>query len=79
MPLENFSLFCGLRVLIDMDAEDTKKPTPQPPQYAEEVLCANWNPLALMPAEPLAQAQKSVLEGIDVESFLARLYLSQRA
>jgi hypothetical protein len=49
------------------------------PQYADEVLCANWNPLALMLAEPSAQAQTSVPDGIDVEAFLARLYLSQQA
>ena len=72
-------LFRGSRVLINMRSEDTKNLAPQPPQYAEEVLCANWNPLALMLAEPLALAQKSVLEGIEVEAFLARLYLCQQA
>jgi hypothetical protein len=51
----------------------------QSPQYADEVLCANWSPLVTLLAEPLARAQKSVLEGIDVETFLARLYLCQRA
>lgn len=49
------------------------------PQYADEVLCANWNPLALMLAEPQARAQGSVLEGVDSEAFLARIYLCQRA
>ena len=49
------------------------------PQYAEEVLCANWNPLAVMLAEPLARAQASVLDNVDIEAFLARLYSCQRA
>ena len=62
-----------------MRSDDTKNPAPQPPQYAEEVLCANWNPLAQMLAEPLAHAQKLVLDGADAEAFLARLYLCQRA
>ena len=47
--------------------------------YAEEVLCANWNPLALLLAEPLARAQQSVLDAADVEKLLARLYLCQQA
>ena len=50
-----------------------------PPQYAEEVLCANWNPLARMLFESLAQPQKPVPEGIDADAFLARLYLCQQA
>jgi len=59
-----------------MSSENSENPAPQ---YADEVLCANWNPLALMLAEPLARAQASVLDGVDIEAFLARLYLFQRA
>jgi hypothetical protein len=46
--------------------------------YADEVLCANWHPLVLMLAEPLARVQKT-LELVDAENFLARLYSSQQA
>jgi len=58
-----------------MSSEDSENPAPQ---YADEVLCANWNPLALMLAEPLARAQASVFDGVEIEAFLARLYLFQR-
>ena len=50
-----------------MSSENSKDPVSNPPQYADEVLCANWNPLALLLAEPLAHAQKSALDGIDVK------------
>jgi len=59
-----------------MSSDDSETPAPQ---YAEEVLCANWNPLALMLAEPLARAQGSVFDGVDIEAFLARLYVCQGA
>lgn len=62
-----------------MSSEQADKPAPQPLPYADEVLCANWNPLALMLAEPRARAQQSVLDAADVESLLARLYLCQQA
>ena len=51
--------------------------------YADEVLCANWHPLVLMLAEPLARLPKATLDAAlvpeEAEDFLARLYLSQRA
>jgi hypothetical protein len=47
--------------------------------YADEVLCANWHPLALMLAEPLARVQQTALDAGNVEDFLARLYVSQHA
>lgn len=59
-----------------MSSEDRESPAPQ---YADEVLCANWNPLAQMLAEPPARAQAAVPDGVDIEAFLARLYLCQRA
>jgi hypothetical protein len=62
-----------------MSSEQAKKPAPQLLSYADEVLCANWNPLALMLAEPLVRAQQTVLDAADVESMLARLYLCQQA
>jgi hypothetical protein len=62
-----------------MSSKDIKNQAQQPPQYADEVLCANWNPLVLLLAEPLAHAQKTAPEGSDVEDFMARLYLSQQA
>ena len=47
--------------------------------YADEVLCANWHPLVLMLAEPLARVQKTAPDAREAEDFLARLYLSQHA
>jgi hypothetical protein len=47
--------------------------------YADEVLCANWHPLVLLLAEPLARVQKTALSASEVEAFLARLYLCQQA
>jgi hypothetical protein len=44
------------------------------------VLCASWNPVVLLLAEPLAHASKPVADdGGDAESFLARLYRWQQA
>ena len=62
-----------------MNSKDIKNPAQQPPQYADEVLCANWNPLVLLLAEPLVRVQKTEPDGSDVEDFMARLYLSQQA
>ncbi len=64
----------------NMSSERDKNPAPQPQPYAEEVLCANWNPVVLLLAEPLTHASKPVADdGGEVESFLARLYLWQQA
>ena len=52
---------------------------PAPSLYAEEVLCANWHPLALLLAEPRVRKQKTALDPGDAEGFLARLYPAQRA
>ena len=62
-----------------MNSEDNKKPAPQPLSYADEVLCANWNPLVLALAEPLARVQKPGPDGSEIEDFMARLYLCQQA
>lgn len=63
-----------------MSSENHENPAPQPQPYAEEVLCASWNPLVLMLAEPLAYAAQPVADdGDDVESMLARLYRWQQA
>jgi hypothetical protein len=64
---------------MNVSTEDDKKPAPQPSQYADEVLCANWSPLALMLAEPPAHVPKPELDGSDVESLIARLYQCQQA
>jgi hypothetical protein len=66
---------------MNVGSEDKKNPAPQPSQYAEEVLCANWSPLALMLAEPPAHVPKPKpeLDGSDVESLIARLYQCQQA
>lgn len=47
--------------------------------YAEEVLCANWNPLVLLLAEPPARAQRSQPDSSEVEGFMARIYVCQHA
>ena len=63
-----------------MSSEHRENPAPQPQLYAEEVLCASWNPVVLLLAEPLAHASKPVADdGGDAESFLARLYRWQQA
>ncbi len=62
---------------MSINAEKDKQPAAAP--YADEVLCANWHPLVLLLAEPLARAQKTAPEAGDVEDLLARLYLAQRA
>ena len=59
-----------------MSAENIKHEG-SPPQYADEVLCANWSPLAPMLAEPMTKVPLLVPES-DAEAFLTRLYLSQR-
>jgi hypothetical protein len=64
---------------MNVGSEDKKNLAPQPSQYAEEVLCANWSPLALMLGEPPAHAPKPELDGSDVESLIARLYQCQQA
>jgi hypothetical protein len=64
---------------LNMSYDHNRKPAPQPPQYAEEVLCANWSPLALMLAEPPARAPGPEFDGSDVESLIARLYQCQQA
>jgi hypothetical protein len=56
--------------------QDNRQP---PPSYADEVLCANWHPLVLLLAEPLARAQKTALNAVEAEDFLTRLYSCQRA
>jgi hypothetical protein len=58
---------------------DSDQDNPPLPFYAEEVLCANWHPLVLLLAEPLARAQKTALDAVEAEDFLARLYSYQQA
>jgi hypothetical protein len=62
-----------------MSSSEHKITLMSPLQYAEEVLCANWNPLALLVAEPAPGVRPSVLDGSDAEAFLARLYRCQQA
>ena len=62
-----------------MSTGNVKDDTSRPPPYADEVLCANWNPLARMLVEPLARAQNSVLDAVEAEALLARVYLCQQA
>lgn len=69
----------GLRLNLTM-SQDHENTAPDPQPYAEEVLCANWIPLALTLAEPLVRTtRQSVLDATDAESLLARLYLCQQA
>ncbi len=62
---------------MTMNAEQDNRQAP--PSYADEVLCANWHPLVLLLAEPLARVQKTALNASEVEAFLARFYLCQQA
>jgi hypothetical protein len=62
-----------------MRSSDHGAPAKQALQYAEEVLCANWNPLALLVVEPATPARASAVDGGDAEAFLARLYRCQQA
>jgi hypothetical protein len=65
---------------MNMSDEHRENPAPQPQPYAEEVLCASWNPVVLLLAEPLAHASKPAANDRgDVESLLARVYLWQQA
>ena len=47
--------------------------------YADEVLCANWNPLAPAVAEHLHRACTPAIDGSDVDALMARLYSCQQA
>ena len=62
-----------------MSSRDEKLPAKTEVQYGDEVLCANWNPLALLLAEPLSGARAASVDGGDAEAFLARLYRCQQA
>jgi len=50
------------------------------PDYGLEVLCASWNPLVAVVAEPVEACRELVAEfaTADVESFLASFYRSQQ-
>jgi len=61
-----------------MNSSDDEATKPAP-HYAEEVLCASWNPLALQVAESAAPTRPAALDGNDAEAFLARLYRCQQA
>ena len=62
----------------DMSATDDKAVN-HIRQYADEVLCAGWNPLAMQVTEPTARPHAAAVEGGDAEGFLARLYRCQQA
>lgn len=62
-------------MIMDNEAEKMRPAA----SYADEVMCANWHPLVLLLAEPLARAQKSALNVVEAEDFLDRLYTCQRA
>jgi hypothetical protein len=50
-----------------------------PLQYAEEILCANWNPLSWLPKESSGQPVSAGIDGSDVDALMARLYRCQQA
>ena len=62
-----------------MKSSDDKATAEPALQYAEEVLCASWNPLAVLVAEPAARVRAAAVDGGDAEAFLARLYRCQQA
>ncbi|HEV7822633.1 MAG TPA: hypothetical protein VGO84_15730 [Burkholderiales bacterium] len=47
--------------------------------YADEVLCANWHPVARMLAEPVVHSPKAELDAGAADDLLARLYRIQHA
>ncbi len=61
-----------------MSATDDKA-VKQVRQYADEVLCAGWNPFAIQVAEPVARTHAAAVDGGDAEGLLARLYRCQQA
>lgn len=63
----------------DMSSSDDGVAVRQAPQYADEVLCAGWNPLALQVAEPAVRRRAPGVDGSDAEALLARLYRCQQA
>ena len=48
-------------------------------EYGDEVLCANWNPLAMLVTEPAAYPRAAPVDGSEADAFLARLYRCQQA
>jgi hypothetical protein len=63
----------------DMDSGENSILANSTLQYAEEILCANWNPLAVTVAEPLHRARTPAVDGNEVDALLARLYRCQQA
>jgi hypothetical protein len=63
----------------DMNSSDDPATARPALQYADEVMCANWNPLALLVADPAARARAVAVDGSDAEALLARLYRCQQA
>jgi hypothetical protein len=53
--------------------------TPRESPYTDDVLCADWRPLALALREAQVQVQKPAVDAVDAETFLARHYLTQQA
>jgi hypothetical protein len=67
-----------MKMSSEHDGNPALQPQPQP--YAEEVLCASWNPAVFLLAEPPARAARPAADdGGDAENFLARLYRWQQA
>lgn len=71
-------------VMMSMSGRDIKHESPVAEEYGEEVMCAGWNPqLTLVGKGPVAQLNKHVnvlgdLAGVDVDTFLKKMYEYQR-
>jgi hypothetical protein len=62
-----------------MDPTLEKPASTEQEQYGLEVLCASWNPLATVIAEPVAACRELVeVAASDAEAFLASFYRSQQ-
>jgi hypothetical protein len=63
-----------------MDSTRQDQPAANDEQYGVEVLCAGWNPLVAAAAEPVEACRGLIadLAGMEVETFLARVYHFQQ-
>ncbi|MCW5604466.1 MAG: hypothetical protein KIT18_07975 [Burkholderiales bacterium] len=63
-----------------MDAPETRSDQArQPQEYGLEVLCASWNPVAAVAAEPVRACRSLLadLSSVDVDTFLRQFYRCQ--
>ena len=65
-----------------MATSDTPTAPSQPEDYGVEVLCASWNPVVAVVAEPGGRACRELLADLsvgDVDAFLKQFYRCQES